>query len=220
MRSGPVSRSRWERSRRTVRSTRAFSVTTCRARARSTGSCRTFSCATDSMSRSASTPMSTAASSHSRRRAAYSPSARACLVPVSMTRRRRPAAARSSGSCARARERVSRKRACPGVQHMEAIWSITPHGTPTKAFSARWASRAVSGAVSAIPYRARSAVATAHSRAAEEDSPAPGGTSPSMRSSAPPTRCPAPRRAQATPAAYADQPPGAPAAPGRSAVRS
>ena len=40
---------------------------------------------------------------------------------------------------------TSKNSAWPSWQEAEAIWSISPHGTPTKSFSARWAILASSG---------------------------------------------------------------------------
>ena len=64
---------------------------------------------------------------------------------------------------------------------------MIPLGTPTKSFSARRAIWASACAGMSIPYSPVSATATAHSSAADEDSPAPCGRSESMASRAPPT---------------------------------
>ena len=92
------------------------------------------------------------------------------------------------------------------MQSIEAIWSITPLGTPTNAFSARCASSASSAGGSPRPSRSASAAATEHSSAADEDRPAPCGTSPSTVTVIPPGSCPASRKTQTTPATYAAQP--------------
>ncbi len=86
------------------------------------------------------------------------------------------------------------------MQVIDAIWSMTPHGIPTKSFSARCASRASSAGPAAIPNRSANALATAHSSAADEDSPAPAGTSPSTTRSTPPRSNPCVRRLHTTPA--------------------
>ena len=90
---------------------------------------------------------------------------------------------------------------CPARPAVAASWSMMPHGTPTKSFSARWASRASSTGGSSTPCRSSSARPVAHSSAALDDSPAPAGTELAMTRSAPPTGWPASRAAHATPAA-------------------
>ena len=63
---------------------------------------------------------------------------------------------------------------------------MIPHGTPTYAFSARWASagQPVTGQRSrCAPARSSSAASVAHSSAAEDDRPAPTGTSEATASS-------------------------------------
>ena len=92
------------------------------------------------------------------------------------------------------------------MHSVEAAWSIRPVGAPTNSFSARWASWARWIKEMSSPFRSTSAVSTAHSNAAEEDSPAPTGTSEVSTRSAPSTRCPARSSAQTTPAMYAAQP--------------
>ena len=77
---------------------------------------------------------------------AYAPSPSACLTRVSTTSSRSPSAARSKGTWRWERSRVSRCRAWPSVQQAEAIWSMMPQGTPTKAFSARWPDGPAAGA--------------------------------------------------------------------------
>ena len=72
---------------------------------------------------------------------------------------------------------VSNSSTQPCCEAAEAVWSIGPHGIPTKSFSARWAIRAISIAAElARPARVAAASVVAHSTAAEEDSPAPDGT--------------------------------------------
>ncbi len=77
---------------------------------------------------------------------------------------------------------------------------MMPVGTPTNSFSARRASVTRSARGTASSPSSVRASAVAHSRAAEEDRPAPAGTSESMATQAPGTRCPAASSAQATPA--------------------
>ena len=128
----------------------------------------------------------------------------------------RPAAAGSNGTCRVEPSRQSSRRACPGMQPRDAAWSISPHGTPTISFSARWASRAKAtgspSTRSAKPPSAASARSVAHSIAAEDDRPDPCGTSLARASSRPPSAGHHPSAAStaATPATYADQPPGRP----------
>ena len=76
---------------------------------------------------------------------------------------------------------------------------MIPDGTPTNSFSARRAIAASSRRGTTRPPSSVSASAVAHSSAAEEDSPAPAGTSESMAMLAPGTSRPAARSAQATP---------------------
>ena len=109
--------------------------------------------------------------------------------------------------------RTARGRRCTKWQ---AAWSIKPVGAPTKAFSARLASLARSSPAMSRSLRSARAVSTAHSSAADDDKPAPVGTSDESTRSAPPIRCPASWSAHTTPATYACQP----AIPGcRSAAR-
>jgi hypothetical protein len=65
----------------------------------------------------------------------------------------------------------------PSVHSSEADWSSTPVGAPTYSFSAFCAIRAASARSISWPYRSARAKSAAHSSAAEEDSPAPCGTS-------------------------------------------
>ena len=76
---------------------------------------------------------------------------------------------------------------------------MIPHGTPTKSFSACWASSASRSRVMRSENRSRNPSATEHSSAADDERPAPIGTLLSMWMSAPPTGRPASRSAQATP---------------------
>ena len=135
-------------------------------------------------------PEQPAASSQLRRRVAYSLSTRACGVLVSSTSSSsparpgpaRPARPRWCGS-----RRTARARPCTGS---------TPPGPSGRSAPRRTRSRPAGPAGPArsgrsSPLRSTSAVSTAHSSAAEEDSPAPIGTSEESTRSAPSTRCPA-----------------------------
>ena len=64
----------------------------------------------------------------------------------------------------------------PCSPNSDANWSMIPVGAPTTSFSARWQARASSARVTWSPCRSCSASATAHSSAADEDSPDPVGT--------------------------------------------
>ncbi len=90
--------------------------------------------------------------------------------------------------------------ACPSSHSSEADWSRMPVGAPTYSFSARRAMRAASARSIVWPWRSASASSVAHSSAAEEDRPAPCGTSEWMAMRAGPTSYPASFIAQATPA--------------------
>ena len=95
--------------------------------------------------------------------------------------------------------------AWPSVQRSDADWSMPPVGARAMVFSAlaqiaASEVRDASSCASARPDRSDSATATAHSSAAELDSPAPSGTRPSTARSAPATWWPACSRAQKTPA--------------------
>jgi hypothetical protein len=127
--SGPISRTRPDRSSATVSSTRWFSVTTCRARRSITGSETRERSATEA-SRNAGTPSASAAASHARRRSAYSPPAWRCGALVSTTSTASPSAARSNGMCSTSSERQSRNSACPSRHRIDADWSMIPVGTP------------------------------------------------------------------------------------------
>ncbi|CAH0327726.1 hypothetical protein SRABI128_06401 [Microbacterium sp. Bi128] len=83
---------------------------------------------------------------------------------------------------------------------------MIPVGAPTTLFSARRPMSASSARPRPAPVRSERANATAHSRAAEEDSPAPTGTSEVTYRSKPGTVMPARSSSHATPAGYADQP--------------
>ena len=117
-----------------------------------------------------------------------------------MTSSSSPAVAVSKGIWLVSPERQSSSSAWPASQSSDADWSMIPHGTPAKSFSARCAAAASAGRVMSSWYRSASASATEHSSAADEDRPAPRGTSESITSRAPPAGCPASRRAQTTPA--------------------
>ncbi len=84
------------------------------------------------------------------------------------------------------------------------VWSIPPVGAPATSASARMHAATRSRrtpAVSSRPVRPATATATAHSRAAEEESPAPNGTVLSRTRSRPVTSRPCSRIAHSTPAA-------------------
>ncbi len=208
------------RSSSTVASTRAFSVTTCRARRRITGSSSDPAASSWSgvTSRSAGTPSTRAACSQERRRAPYSPVAWAWVTRVSTSSSARSAAATSSGTACACSDRQSRKTAWPAWASSAAIWSITPTGAPTTSFSARWPASASSVRDSVEPVRSATARATAPSSAALEDSPPPTGTSESTMTSSPGTATPASRSAHTTPSGYADQPDTTPGARSATAI--
>ena len=77
---------------------------------------------------------------------------------------------------------------------------MMPVGTPTNSFSARQASVTSSPRGTSRPPSEVSASAVTHSSAADEESPAPAGTSESMARQVPGTRWPACSSAHATPA--------------------
>ena len=117
-----------------------------------------------------------------------------------MSSRLAPAAAGSNGTWEVSSVRQSSSSACPARQSSDADWSMMPVGTPANSFSARRAIVTSSARGTSRPASEVSASAVAHSSAAEEDSPAPAGTSESMAMQAPGTRWPAASSAQATPA--------------------
>ena len=145
-------------------------------------------------------PRRRAASSHSARRFPYAPSARSCVALVLTSSRPAPAAAGSNGTCVVSSDRQSSSSACPAWDSSEADWSMMPVGTPTNSFSAWQVSATSSPRGTLRPPSEVSASAVAHSSAADEDRPAPAGTSESMATHAPGTRWPAPSSAHATPA--------------------
>src|ERR1022692_1326296 len=98
-----------------------------------------------------------------------------------------PAADGSRGTAACSPVRQSSSNACPAAQSIEADWSMIPHGTPTKSFSARLARAAISDLVSARPANSVKDAAAAHATAAEEASPAPGVRSESIARLTPPS---------------------------------
>ncbi len=131
-------RSSWPaRSSSAVSSTRWFSVMTCRARRRSTGSPIRSSALTSVTSRSDRAPRACAACSHAIRRAPYPPSVSSCCTRVSMTSTTSPAAAASKGTDLPVPARQSSSSAWPASDSRTASWSITPVGAPAKSFSAR-----------------------------------------------------------------------------------
>ena len=94
-------------------------------------------------------------------------------------------------------------RAAPGSASSATVWSMPPVGAPATSVSARMQAstrRRRCGSPSASPTRWAIATATEHSRAADDDSPAPSGTVLSTHTSSPGTSTPASRSAQATPA--------------------
>jgi hypothetical protein len=98
-----------------------------------------------------------------------------------------PAAAGSNGTWDRSSERQSSSSAWPAWLSSDADWSMMPDGTPTNSFSARRAIAASSPRGTGVPASSVRASAVAHSSAAEEDRPAPAGTSESMAMQAPGT---------------------------------
>ncbi len=93
--------------------------------------------------------------------------------------------------------------AVPGSASSATVWSMPPVGAPATSLSARMhASTRLrrSASPSASPARWAIATATEHSRAADDDSPAPSGTVLSTHTSSPGTATPASRSAHATPA--------------------
>jgi len=84
-----------------------------------------------------------------------------------------------SGTGESSSERQSINTACPARPVAEINWSMMPQFTPTQRFSARWPSLAMGTGSQGQPETAAKARAVATSRAAEEESPAPWGTSPS-----------------------------------------
>ena len=83
---------------------------------------------------------------------------------------------------------------------------MMPQLTPTHLFSARCPSLAIAAGCQASPLAAANARAVAISKAAEEESPAPSGTSPASTPSQPVNRCPASCRLQAVPLRYSIHP--------------
>ena len=93
--------------------------------------------------------------------------------------------------------------AAPGSASKATVWSMPPVGAPATSVSARMqavTSRRRPASSSATPARWAIATATEHSRAAEDESPAPSGTVLSTHTSSPGTSTPSWRSAQATPA--------------------
>ncbi len=82
---------------------------------------------------------------------------------------------------------------------------MIPHFIPTQAFSARWALSAIGFGSQARALLAARARAAASSTAAEEESPAPMGTSPASTPSNPRREWPSSRSDQATPFTYSAQ---------------
>jgi hypothetical protein len=82
---------------------------------------------------------------------------------------------------------------------------MIPQLTPTHLFSAFWPRRAMGAGSQGRPEAAANARAVAISMEAEEDRPAPSGTSPATTPSKPLRTCPAPCSAQAVPFRYSIQ---------------
>ena len=189
----------------TASRTRSISVTTWRpAPARRRTSRSRAPSRSGSTSRSVVTPARRRLRRTPRRRSAYCPSLRACAARVSVTSssdRARPVpAAPAPRGARRGRRARARCRRCgsrgAGVvapaQQEAADWSMPPVGAPATSFSAR-RRRRPAGRGRLVDEQARgrrgrsTAAPTAHSRAAELDSPAPTGTSQSMVTSSPRT---------------------------------
>ena len=114
---------------------------------------------------------------------------------------------RRSGTGATARLRRSSRTAWPERPKSAASWSRSPVRAPTHAFSTREHRRASSRrSGSGRPAWARSASARATPSAAEDDSPAPRGTSPAIVSVPPRGGCPARASSAAVPRTNARQP--------------
>ena len=122
------------------------------------------------------------------------------MTRVSITRMEIPAAAGRSGTWVVSSVWQSRSIACPCWQSRAADWSMMPVGAPTNSFSARLAIAASAVLGTEIPDSEHSARATAHSSAADDDTPAPTGRFESTSTDAPRTARPAAPSAQATPA--------------------
>ncbi len=82
---------------------------------------------------------------------------------------------------------------------------MMPQFTPIHLFSARWPSLAIPAGSQGKPQATAKARAVAISTAAEDDKPAPRGTSPESTPSQPVSMKPASCRAQATPLRYSIQ---------------
>lgn len=83
---------------------------------------------------------------------------------------------------------------------------MPPVGAPTKSFSAPRVSAMISSTDCPRSNASSSAVATEHTTAADEDNPAPTGTSLSMATDTPVLSAPRARNGHTTPAIYAAQP--------------
>ncbi len=158
-------------------SVRSFSVITCRARRQVSASSSSARASKSARltSRSAGTPKNRAAASHCVRRSLYAESTSPRRVPVSRTTATVPG---GRGTSCVSSERQSIRSACPALPAAEIIWSMMPQLTPTHLFSARCPNFAIATASQGsceIRVKART---VAISSAAEEESPAPIGTSP------------------------------------------
>ena len=186
----------------TVCVTRAISVTTWRARRRMRSSASSATRSTVA-SRRESTPSRPTAVSQSARRLAYPPSTRACETPVSTTRSASPAPSSANGTARVGPSSKSISSAAPGSANIATVWSMPPVGAPATSVSARMHAatrRSLVARSSGMPATEATATATEHSRAADDDSPAPSGTVLSTQTSSPPTSTPDSRSAQTTPA--------------------
>ena len=111
---------------------------------------------------------------------------RACAGAfVLVTSRVNPVSGAGQGTCTRCCDRVSMNSTCPAVHCSDAVWSMIPQGMPATSCSTRWAQRASSCRSVAQPVRSSMASRVAHVMAADDDRPAPTGTSDSRARSQP-----------------------------------
>ena len=187
--------------------TRAISVTAWRARRYSVSlSFALFSSSSEILKSRIDFPSFAAADSQAARRSAYPPSTNEWCAWVSIISSSKSLAAKSIGTNLVERSLQSNKSAWPALPISEIDWSIIPQGTPTKSFSAFWVNRARSFTFRFNWNSSFKAVATLHSKAAEEERPAPNGTLPSIKISKPTFTS----RAQITPSGYRSHLPSAP----------
>ena len=83
------------------------------------------------------------------------------------------------------KDRMSHSNACPATPRSEANWSIPPVGAPTTSFSTARDRESSAPSSSPRPYASSTARTAAQTTAAEEDRPAPSGTSESIEISRP-----------------------------------